>query len=209
MAKLEFRSPDIKDGGKIPIEFTCDAPNGGTTSPPLQWRFSKSGDGKTDTLKRARELKALKSFVIIVDDPDTIPIIGSIFTHFAVINLPCNLRYLRTGQDFSKIECNGEGPNAIKLLLNDSGEVGWYGPCPPKEDKPHTYRFNIYAINTFLNLPTKTKLTAETFERTFKVNILDQAQFIGTYQRLNNKMICVSCEQNENKGILASIKSLH
>lgn len=155
-----FTSPDIKNGGKIPIVFTCD---GEDINPELRWFAAPRGT---------------KSFVIIVDDPDAIPVVGFTFTHLAVINLPPTLRKLNQDQNFSEIK--GAVP-----LLNDFKKIGYSGPCPPPGGGFHTYRFTIYALKSELIIPIKTKLTVEIFESTFSKIILDKAQFLGLYKRLN------------------------
>jgi len=33
------------------------------------------------------------------------------------------------------------------------GTLGWYGPRPPKGDKPHRYRFQLLALDRKLDLP--------------------------------------------------------
>jgi Raf kinase inhibitor-like YbhB/YbcL family protein len=52
VAQFAVSSPRIADGGRIPVEFTCD---GGQMSPPLEWTGVPSGTG---------------TLALIVDDPD-------------------------------------------------------------------------------------------------------------------------------------------
>jgi Raf kinase inhibitor-like YbhB/YbcL family protein len=160
MQKFQFKSPNIRNGGYIPIEFTCDGSN---ISPILEWSNPPHGT---------------RSFVIIVDDPDAIPVVGHVVTHFAVINIDPNLRRLGENQDFFEI-------TPAMTLQNDHGSVGWMGPCPPKKDQPHSYYFTLYALSIpNIQITIKTKLTADIFENYFKQFILGQASFVGRYQRL-------------------------
>jgi Raf kinase inhibitor-like YbhB/YbcL family protein len=42
----------------------------------------------------------------------------------------------------------GEGgvPEGAVEAANDGGTVGWFGPCPPPDDGPHTYVFTLHAL---------------------------------------------------------------
>jgi Raf kinase inhibitor-like YbhB/YbcL family protein len=154
--KIILTSNDITT--TVPSQFTCDGIN---INPPLSWTKVPSGT---------------ESFVIIVDDPDAIPVTGFVFTHFAVVNLPKTLRELSAGQDFSLI------PEA-QVLINDSHTIGWYGPCPPPRST-HRYRFTIYAINkSYLPIGYTEKLTKEIFEKRFGDFILGNGGFIASYAR--------------------------
>jgi Raf kinase inhibitor-like YbhB/YbcL family protein len=155
---MKFGSSNIEACGYIPVRFTCDDIN---IIPSFSWENVPLG---------------VKSFVIIMDDPDAIPVSGGVHTHLAVVNLPANLRHLNENQNFVQI------PSAV-TLKNDKGTYGWSGPCPPKEDHAHTYRFTLYAMNTTLNIDRTQKLTVEIFERLFYKNILSRSSFNGKYKR--------------------------
>ena len=118
-----------------------------------------------------------RAFAILVDDPDALPVTGSVFVHFAIVNLPPNLRALVQNQDFTVFS------NA-QLLRNDFGTIGWSGPCPPVEDCAHEYRFTIYALCSKLTIDKPDiKLTVEVFERNFNKCVIAKAQF-GAFYRL-------------------------
>ena len=48
----------------------------------------------------------------------------------------------------------GEGATITGAFegVNDFGNVGWSGPCPPA-GAPHTYRFTLYALDQQAELP--------------------------------------------------------
>jgi hypothetical protein len=127
---MTLTSPDIKPGGKIADEqvykgFGC---TGGDISPALSW----SGAPK-DT----------KSFALSVYDPDAPT--GSGFWHWVVFNIPPDVTSL------AKNAGDPKGPAAPKGAVQsrtDFGTPGYGGPCPPKGDKPHRYRFTIFALDT-------------------------------------------------------------
>lgn len=138
-------------------KFTCD---GADAQPQLCW--CKKGIPK-----------GTKSLTIIVDDPDAIPVTGSVFTHFAVTDIPAA----------SISSCVTEKNVQGTVMKNDFGNFDWGGPCPPPGDPPHRYRFALYALDIDTNLPPSTKLTMEIFERLFRPNILAKSKFSAFYQR--------------------------
>ncbi len=120
---LELTSPTIQAGEPIPQEHACDGPN---RSPALDVTNLPGGT---------------ESVVLIVDDPDA-P--GIIFTHWTVWNLTAS------GGVVSVPE--GSVPAHAVQGKNSAGEVGYTGPCPPRDDGPHTYRFKAYAIDKAIDL---------------------------------------------------------
>lgn len=62
-------SPDFNEGGKVPVQFTCDGAN---TPPTLNWMHAPP---------------ETRSFVLIVDDPDAPQ---RTFTHWVLFDLPAN-----------------------------------------------------------------------------------------------------------------------
>lgn len=120
---LEVSSPTIQPGQPIPREHTCDGPD---RSPALDVTGLPGGT---------------VSVVLIVDDPDA-P--GGIFTHWTVWNLTAS------GGVVSLPE--GDVPRDAIQGENDAGDVGYTGPCQPREDDPHTYRFRAFAIDKAIDL---------------------------------------------------------
>lgn len=156
-SKMILMSDDIHPNSYIPKKFTSD---GLDLSPNLNWRNIP--------------IKA-QSLAIIMDDPDAIAVTGSVYTHFAVVNIPANLLYFKQGQDFKEIA-------GIKVLLNDSGYYGWSGPAPPINDYPHNYRFTLYALKNPINISCEQKLTVEIFERSYHLDILSRSSFNAKYR---------------------------
>jgi Raf kinase inhibitor-like YbhB/YbcL family protein len=148
-----------KFSAKIPVIFTCD---GQDISPQLSWTNIPNGT---------------HSFVLIMDDPDAQHVVNKTFIHWFVMNIPSTIN------SFPENVILGQGQyiNIIQLR-NDFGNSRYGGPCPPKGDFPHIYRFSLFALNT----PTITlnnALTAEQFELQFKNNILNCTRLLGVYQR--------------------------
>lgn len=93
-----------------------------------------------------------KSFAITLFDPDAPT--GHGWWHWLIFNIPANTNYLPTGAGSKFPELL---PQQVVQSINDYGELGYGGPCPPKGHGPHHYIFTIYALDTAaLNLPPDT-----------------------------------------------------
>ncbi len=153
--KFEISSPAFKSKSPIPIEYSCD---GKDMSPPLAWRGVPDG---------------VKSFTLIVDDPDA-P--GGTWVHWVLYNIPPN----RT--DLPELVPSGETVEGIGVQGKSSfEEVKYGGPCPPLGTAMHHYNFTLYALDTRLFLPPGAS-KAE-IQKAMKNHILNQAEIVGTYQR--------------------------
>ncbi len=152
--KLNLESTAFKPGGDIPRKFTCD---GSDASPALSWNEPPAGT---------------RSFALISDDPDA-PV--GTWVHWVVYDLPAGARQLAEGIP-KENELQGGGRQGV----NDFGNVGYGGPCPPP-GKPHRYFFKLYALDTMLNL--ESGATKQTVEQAMKGHILAQAELMGRYHR--------------------------
>jgi len=151
--QMLLTSPDFTPFGRLPDRFTCE------------------GDDVNPTLNVANVPKETKSFALIVDDSDAITPEGP-WVHWLVWNI-----------DAKSVHSLGENtvpPGAIQGK-NTSGKIGWSGPCPPPT-QPHSYRFMLFALNDFLDLPTGSNKFQ--LDEAMKGKILAQAELIGEYSRL-------------------------
>ena len=126
---LTLTSPDIKPGTKIADEqvfngFGCSGKN---ISPALNWSGAPKGT---------------KSFALSVYDPDAPT--GSGFWHWVVFNIPPDTTSLPKGAGDPKGDA---APKGAVQSRTDFGMPGYGGPCPPKGDKPHHYKFTIFAVD--------------------------------------------------------------
>lgn len=157
---FEISSPAFKSYNPIPIEYTCD---GKDMSPPLAWRGVPEG---------------VKSFTLIVDDPDA-P--GGTWAHWVLYNIPPN----RT--DLPESVPSGATVEGVGVQGKSSfEEVKYGGPCPPLGMVMHHYNFTLYALDTRLFLPPGA--SKADIKKAMKNHILSQAEIVGTYQReIKNK----------------------
>lgn len=148
---ISISTDAFKYGDTIPDKYTC---TGKDISPELSWTGMPEGTN---------------SIALIMDDPD------ANFTHWILFNIPAKTQKLpaevqksKTLGDFSR---HG---------MNDFGDVGYGGPCPPP-GKPHRYYFRLYALDKMLELlPGSSK---NQVDRAIKGHILAKGELMGIYKR--------------------------
>lgn len=137
-SSIIITSSVLPEGEHIPNQYTCNSTDKGDdkdVSPPLQW-----SDAPPST----------KSFALIFEDPDAI---GGTFVHWVVYNIPSNVNEFEEA-----IPTTGVLANGAKQGINDFGNLGYGGPCPPPAGKIHTWIFTLYAIDIEVTLdPGATK----------------------------------------------------
>lgn len=106
------------------------------------------------------------SLVLIVDDPDA-P--GKTWVHWLVWNIPVT-------HHIKENSVPGEQG------LNDFKRIAWGGPCPPSGT--HRYFFKVYALDTLLELSSKT--TKKELEQAMGEHILAFGELVGVYKRNGN-----------------------
>jgi len=124
-ATIRVYSPAYGNGSAIPAQYTCD---GADISPPLAWSGVPQG---------------AKSLLVEMVDPDA-P--GGEFIHWVIYNISPNSTGLPQGVPPAAATAYG------LQAVNDFGEVGYGGPCPPP-GRPHRYVVLVLALNTTLEVP--------------------------------------------------------
>ena len=153
-SQIQLVSPAFAHGTVIPIEHTCDGEN---ISPALSW---------SDVPVERRSL------ALVCDDPDA-P--RGTWVHWVLYNLPGEAVELSPG-----IPPLPELPSGARQGRNDSGEIGYSGPCPPP-GKPHRYYFRLYSLDILLTLPHG--VSKGELEQAMSGHILGQGTLMGVYQR--------------------------
>lgn len=149
---LTVTSPTVQPGEAIPRQHTCDGPE---TSPPLAF-----GEIPEDTV----------TIAVVVDDPDA----GETpFVHWLVWNVPVSGGSAHLPEDTV--------PSGAREGANSAGSIGYAGPCPPRGDGAHTYRFTGFAIDRSLELDEGAKRAA--LEEAMDGHVLGQGRLSATYDR--------------------------
>ncbi|MGC8677418.1 MAG: YbhB/YbcL family Raf kinase inhibitor-like protein [Hydrogenobaculum sp.] len=142
--------------------YSKDFKNGGYIPP----KFTCLGEDISPELRWVNPPKDTKSFVLIVEDLDA-P--GGVFYHWSVYDIPSSVYELK------------EGTKEYLQGLNDFGNIGYGGPCPPP-GKPHRYYFNLYALNiSSLGLPKGATIKA--VQEKIRSHILGSAFLFGLFKR--------------------------
>lgn len=121
----------MTDGGRFP------AGNAGPTgpSPALSWTTVPAGT---------------QSFTILFHDPD--PVINrnatTDVTHWLIFNIPGTATSLPEG-----VPAGAELPDGSRQAPNITGQPAYFGPAPPAGHGVHHYTFEIWALDTKLDLP--------------------------------------------------------
>jgi Raf kinase inhibitor-like YbhB/YbcL family protein len=152
---LELRSNSF-EGDAIPGRYSsCKGQD--DISPELSW---KAGPDHT------------QSFALIVFDKDS-PL-GFKFTHWVLYDIPLDKRELPENTPKQEQLLDGS-----RQANNDYDRIGYVGPCPPGHS-PHHYVFNLYALDTKLNLPTGS--SKKQVLNAMKEHVLATGELVGRYQ---------------------------
>jgi Raf kinase inhibitor-like YbhB/YbcL family protein len=151
---MNLTSTTFAAGARLPLECSCDGAN---RSPELAW-----SEIPVDT----------RTFALVCDDPDA-P--RRTWVHWVLFNLPADAVELSAGVPHA-----AELKSGARQGVNDSGDVGYAGPCPPR-GAPHRYFFRLYALDCALNLPPGVKRSD--LDQAIAGHVIAEATLMGTYQR--------------------------
>ena len=155
-------SPDIASQATISAPFVYSGCGGGNRSPALRWSGAPAGTA---------------SFAVTVYDPDAPT--GSGWWHWLIYNVPPNLGDLAPGAGSAD---GRHAPKGSAQGINDYGERGYGGPCPPPGDRPHRYIFTVFALKlAHLDLPASA--TGAMIGFNLNAKVLATASFTALYGR--------------------------
>lgn len=127
--KVAVSSPAIRDGAALDARFSEYADG---VSPPLAWSA----------------VPGARSYAIIAEDPDAKPVTP--FVHWLAWNIPAGVTQLPEGvQEQPRLT----EPEGVLQGRNTRGSMGYYGPRPPVGDPAHHYHFQVFALDTVLDVP--------------------------------------------------------
>ena len=130
-SKFKLMSSAYAEGSMIPTQFSCADPN--AASPALSWT-----NPPANTV----------SFAIVMHDTDAAPMKGVMdVTHWIFWGIPGTSTSVAAGVKPDSM------PDGIMQGVNIRKVNGYQPPCPPPGATPHHYIFEIYALDTKLDLP--------------------------------------------------------
>ena len=156
---LILTSPAFADGAEIPARFGAAAQN--PLSPKLEW-----SNVPPDTV----------SFALIFHDPDGIPNKSSEdYLHWLVFNIPASVRELPEG-----MPVNPQLPDGT-IQPRNRGIAGYIGPGAPASGPLHHYTFDIFALDTRLDLgPDATRAD---LMKAMEGHVLAKGILVGRFHR--------------------------
>lgn len=152
---MNITSSAFGNNEAIPMRYTCEGDN---VSPPLSWA------GVPDVAK---------FLALVVDDPDA-P--RGIFTHWVIYNIPVIPPELE--EDTSLSDRFSEG---LREGFNDFGNQGYGGPCPPRGDSPHRYKFRLFALDKELSFAGR--VTRGQLMDAMEGNVVEESILVGQFSR--------------------------
>jgi Raf kinase inhibitor-like YbhB/YbcL family protein len=154
---LDVITPAFEANGKIPLRHSA---YGQDFSPALKWGKAPEG---------------AKSFVILMEDPDAAK--PTPFVHWILYNVPVEVTALAEGVPGAP---SLPLPEGARQGVNDRGSFGYFGPKPPDE-KDHHYHFQVFALDTTLDLPTNA--ARKDILDAMKGHVLAQGEIVGVFNK--------------------------
>lgn len=155
---LALSSPAFQNGAAISRLFALEGEN---ISPSLSWSNGPAGT---------------KSYAVIMEDPDVAQ--NPPFVHWLLYDIPPEVLQLPEG--IPPLPELAE-PAGVLQGKNDRGSIGYLGPNPPSGDPAHHYYFQVFALDTKLNLPVGT--TREELLEAMQGHVLANGYITGLYDR--------------------------
>lgn len=152
------------------MRLICDAIHGGH---PIPQKFACNGENISPAFRWEDAPKATKSFALIIHDPDAPKHDG--FFHWLLYNIPPSIAEIPEGVPRAQEEIDGLGTQG----KNDSGKIGYTGPCPPSGS--HRYFARLYALRKELDL--EPGATGQQVRSAMEGLEIEQAETMGIYSQ--------------------------
>jgi len=154
-AAITVSSSSFARGGAIPAKYTEYADG---VAPALSWTAVPNAT----------------SYVVIMEDPDAKPVTPVV--HWLAWNIPAGVTSLPEGlQEQPRLT----EPDGVLQGRTTRGSMGWYGPRPPVGDPAHHYHFQVYALDTMLDVPWGAE--RDQLLQAMQGHVLAKGELLGTY----------------------------
>lgn len=131
---------------------------------PIPEKYGCKGENVNPPLTITNVPANAQALAMIVDDPDA-PV--GTFTHWTTWDIEPNITSIPENTSVGT-----EG-------MNDFGDTGYGGPCPPSGT--HRYFFKLYALSDKLQLSAGA--SRQQLEQAMEGKIIDQTQLMGMYSK--------------------------
>ncbi len=158
-SKFKLTTPAYPEGSMIPTQYTCAVPN--PVSPALQWSNPPA---------------ATVSIAVILHDTEGARAKGTMdTTHWIFWNVPASSVSLAENVK------PDSSPDGIVQGKNAPGVNGYLPPCPPPGATPHHYVFEMYALDTKLDIPAAS--SRADLLKAMEGHIVGKAVYFGLFGR--------------------------
>ena len=154
-AAMTLASDAVGAGGAIDFNHTA---YGANISPAMHWSAVPNA----------------VAYVIVLEDPDALG--DAPFVHWRVWGIPGQATSL---QGRLPPQPHLSTPQGAMQGRNDNGEVGYFGPRPPRGTGVHHYHFQIFALDRALSLGPNADVRA--LRSAMEGKVLAAGELIGTY----------------------------
>lgn len=156
-------------GGGSAIKVSSTAFAAGAMMPQ---KYSEYADGVSPPLAWTA-VPGAKSYVVISEDPDA-P--AKPFVHWLAWNIPGSLTMLPEGvQEQPRLT----EPEGVLQGKTTRGSIGYMGPKPPVGDPAHRYYFQVFALDTMLDVPFGAD--RDTLLAAMKGHVIGKGDVMGKY----------------------------
>jgi Raf kinase inhibitor-like YbhB/YbcL family protein len=158
-SKFKLTSSAYAEGSMIPTQYSCADPN--AASPALSWSNPPANTA---------------SFAVIMHDTDAAPMKGTMdVTHWIFWGVPATSTSVAAGVK------PDSSPDGIVQGVNVRKVNGYQPPCPPPGGTAHHYIFEIYALDTKLDLPAGS--ARADLLKAMDGHVLGKASYFGLFGR--------------------------
>jgi Raf kinase inhibitor-like YbhB/YbcL family protein len=156
--QLSVTSGAFRSGQAIPAPYGQEGDN---FSPALGWQSAPPGT---------------RSFAVVLEDPDAAE--PKPFVHWTLYNLPSTVTALH---ESIPVHLQLPDLSGARQGRNSRGTAGYVGPRPPKGDPPHHYHFQVFALDSMLDLPPGAE--RDVLLAAMKGHVVAFGETVGTFQR--------------------------
>ena len=158
-SKFKLTSSAYAEGSMIPTQYSCADP--AAASPALSWMNAPNNP---------------TTYAVIFHDTDAAPMKGVMdVTHWIFWNVPAS------SSSVAAAVKPDSSPDGIVQGKNIRGVNGYQPPCPPPGATPHHYIFEIYALDTKIDLPAGSPRAD--LLKAMDGHVVGKATYVGIYGR--------------------------
>ncbi|MFC5477864.1 YbhB/YbcL family Raf kinase inhibitor-like protein [Massilia suwonensis] len=165
---LANKRPETQTSGSVSVSSSSFKHDG-----MLDQKYSEYADGVSPALSW-KAVPNAKSWAIVMEDPDSKPFTPTV--HWLAWNIPGSITSVPEGvQEQPRLS----DPDGVLQGRNTHGSMGYYGPKPPVGEPAHHYHFQVYALDTMLDVPFGSD--RDTLLKAMQGHVIGKGEIVGKY----------------------------